>query len=1017
MTSAETGRRAGRREVRRWRILSALALALIGIALFWHRQFLPPPTALILPPYPVPAVAHQVLTTTELPALPAAAGGWLPMQDGPPTTGVWVGSGRFRADVRNELFVGAWQRTWVSTDGQDIMEVVAYETRARAGAVSFLPSQCKPQQQARLAGATAAGYVLKSQQAAEACAAGLRGRTVLAVTVWANGSGASDFAWQALREGLGRELPKVPATAKDLPAVSVLSSPTRIAILSTLMGVVLGIPLLLGLITVARDRSTWRRLRSRVSLSGFLLKALGAKRDMAAFPVDRVVNVRLARHAALVLIRIAVITWTMRATEAWHYGMYQTEGALAVVIAAILAVEWLVRRHRPAPWRPAIFAGSRWLIGAASLLVSAVLAGAGIYLVVAGAMFSSLDILPGESDFLALQFGRTGEVAGALLILGALLPFTLARRLGMRALRNQAGKQHSGDVRRHPVLMLRSFTDDRRLLRARRFDRASIVERLSMRRFERFDEVAASALAVHGPVLAVSPPGERLPPPLGAERRSFANDDWQDRIRELIGASRLICVTVGRSESLLWEIGQIRAAGALDRAVFLLPPTGKPEQRKRLMVLAYALGVSYDVLDQTRPERDVLAVVFPSATRGGGVPVVITGAAQDDVGYETAISAWALTLTEDHRGFPPDLQRLSAELDQYANSGAAAAAAARVRPIGSAAASRPDPRRLIYAPGKAPAYKPWSRRMVGKHMLGWTMSILVIPVALKLLGGNAVPTESVHANYSVTTLVQDEASPAVYAVLDGRLIQQLDFKNPDSHQAIAVHDFITGLVVDGSSAYYTSRGTGHVGRIDLRTGHLLWAHKVGVGVESAVLANGRIVVASPATGSVEELSATDGHLVTQREMAGTPYSVTAADGWLYVTLARKNQVAELDAKTLQLVMVVKVPSGPRDIYAQGSQVWVQCDLAHELVAFSASHSPARPTYQLWTSIQAGGVSSAAGWLSIEGQEWVSLVSPGHILTRIPLGLPHITSMVVQPDASVIVGYENGDIDKLGPIKS
>ena len=52
--------------------------------------------------------------------------------------------------------------------------------------------------------------------------------------------------------------------------------------------------------------------------------------------------------------------------------------------------------------------------------------------------------------------------------------------------------------------MLRSFADDRRLLRARRFDRASIVERLCMRRFERFEEVTASALAVYGPVLALS---------------------------------------------------------------------------------------------------------------------------------------------------------------------------------------------------------------------------------------------------------------------------------------------------------------------------------------------------------------------------------------------------------------------------------------------------------------------------------------------------------------------------------
>ncbi len=59
-----------------WRVVSGLAVVLIGLALFWHRQFLPPSPRLILPPYPVQAVAHQVLVTDELPG--AARGlGWL----------------------------------------------------------------------------------------------------------------------------------------------------------------------------------------------------------------------------------------------------------------------------------------------------------------------------------------------------------------------------------------------------------------------------------------------------------------------------------------------------------------------------------------------------------------------------------------------------------------------------------------------------------------------------------------------------------------------------------------------------------------------------------------------------------------------------------------------------------------------------------------------------------------------------------------------------------------------------
>ncbi|HEX6520256.1 MAG TPA: PQQ-binding-like beta-propeller repeat protein [Streptosporangiaceae bacterium] len=1012
--SRDIGRRSGRRQVRRWRALSGIALALIAMALFWHREFLPPPTALVIPPYQVPAVEHHILTTSELPVAPVGRGGWLPMEDGPPTGGIWVGSGRLRADLRREAFVGAWQRTWQTADGQDIIEVAAYETRDRAIATSFLSSQCAPEQKASMPGAAVAGYVVRESTAAEACAAGLRGRTVLAVTVWANGRTASGFAWDTVKAGLGRQLPRVAATASDLPPISTLSSSTRIAILSTQMGIVLGIPVLLGLITMARDRSSWRRLRSRLSLSGFRQRE---RDNLGVFPVDSVVNVRLARHTVLALTRIAVLTWTMRGTEVWRFGMWQTGAALVTVIAAMLTVEWLVRRSRPTPWRPAVFDGSRRLIAAASLLLSAALAGAGIFLIIDGSMASALDINPVGADFVTGQLGLAAEVLGAFLIFAALLPFLLARRLGMRALRDQATAERSRDKEQHQVLMLRSFADDRRLLRARRFDRASIVERLCLRRFERFEEVAASALGVYGPVLAVSPPGEKLPPPIGAERRSFPNETWEERVDELISATRLICVTVGRSESVVTEVKKIRAAGALGRTVFLLPPTGKSEQRKRLIVLAYALGIEYPPLDQTRPDRDVLAVVFPGGDGPAGpVPVVLTGAAPDDVGYESAIGAWALAVPGDQPPFPPDVQRLSADLSSYA-AVQAAHPGARTAEASRPGGVRPNPERLVYPQGKAPVYKPGTRRMLSWRLLPWTLSILIIPAGAKLIGANNVPTATVQANDRVTLLAQDDESPAVYAVIGGHLIQRIDFSDPQKYQAAQVTDFVTGLVVDGPSAYYTSRYTGHVGRIDLRTGKTVWVRSLAAGVQSAALADGRIVVTSPVTDTVAELSAVDGHITGRRELPGLPFGVAASGERLYVTLARANQVAELDARTLKTEVSVNAPNGPRNIYAQGKQVWVMCALAHEIIAYGTGQAGSPPIHALWLSVQSPVISGADGWLSIQGQEWVSLVSPGDLLTRIPLASPDIMSMVVQPDGSVIVGYSSGEIDKLGPVKS
>ena len=157
---------------RRWRLLSAVCLVLIVVGLFWHREFLPPPSPLVLPPYPVPAVAHQVLTTAELPK--AGGGGWLQFQDGPPDDGLFTGTGRFRADLRRAAFVGAWQRTWSTLDGQGVFQVSAYQGRTRSLAVDYVASFCKPQQDASLPGALTAGYVTKDAGLAQACATAIR---------------------------------------------------------------------------------------------------------------------------------------------------------------------------------------------------------------------------------------------------------------------------------------------------------------------------------------------------------------------------------------------------------------------------------------------------------------------------------------------------------------------------------------------------------------------------------------------------------------------------------------------------------------------------------------------------------------------------------------------------------------------------------------------------------------------------------------------------------------------------
>ena len=1009
-------RRGVRRRLLHWRALSCLALALTVVAIFWHRQVVPSPAPAVLPPYQVPAVADQMLGTADLPQ--ADTNSWLLMQDGPPDIPLFTGTGRFRADLRNTIYASAWQRTWETPDDRDFLQVAAYVARNRAVAMASMAGLCAPSVKVLLSGTTVAGYLERGSEESIACAIALRGRTTLVITVEARGSKASTVALHLLTISTERQMSMVPATATDQPLGRFIATDTMTAFNTRLMVIVVAISVLLGLITAVRDRSSWRRLRSWLSVSKYSQRILGRDRAQGTVPVDPLVSIRIARLTALALARIAVIVWSIRLCEHWDLYVQATAGVVVATIAGMLAVEWFIRRRTaPAPWRPAVFTGRRWIIAAASLLLSAAIAGAGVFLMVNGLVVGAFDTAGGDvSDYVAGEFGAALPYPGVALIALALVPFFFARRLGMRALRDEAAQERSADLERHPVLMLRSFADDRRLLRSRRTDRASIVERLCLRRFERFEEVAAAALSAFGPVLALSQPKEKLPPPLGAVRRTFSMEDWQDRIRDLISSASLICVTVGRSQSLLWEIGAIRAAGALDRTIFLLPPTGKTEQRRRLLVLAFALGIDYAPLNMTYPNRYALAVVFPGGdTASGAIPVVITGSAPDDVGYEAAIGAWALAVTGNQRSFPADLRELSVGIASYAVSGAPEFAAFAAAHPDVSAAALPNPRRYIYAPGKAPAYKPWSRRLVSWKLLPWALSAVIAPAVFKLMVVGGAPTHAINTPYAVTALTADNGSAAVYAVLEGHLIGQLAFSKQDSHvvtPVTEVSDAIDSLVIDGHDAYYTSTASGHVGLVDLHTRRTLWVRSVPKGVRSPTLADGRLVVTSPATSQVIELDPASGHVVAARTLPGTAYGVAATGRTLYVTLARQNAVAELDAGTLASIRIITVLAGPRDIDATAGQVWVECRLAHQLVPIGSPSAR-----RIWLSVQSARISGNAGLLAVQGMEWVSVLSSDGALKRTPTLLTDPDSLVMERDGSIVVGYDSGEIHEYRPVKS
>lgn len=101
---------------------------------------------------------------------------------------------------------------------------------------------------------------------------------------------------------------------------------------------------------------------------------------------------------------------------------------------------------------------------------------------------------------------------------------------------------------RPPVLYLRSFRDDP--ITHTVFDR--LFTRLNYRTEE--EELAATFADV-GPLVAVGHPGELLPE-LGAARFYFSDDEWKERVGEIMASARFVLLRVGGSRGLAWELAR-----------------------------------------------------------------------------------------------------------------------------------------------------------------------------------------------------------------------------------------------------------------------------------------------------------------------------------------------------------------------------------------------------------------------------------------------------------------------------
>jgi hypothetical protein len=163
----------------------------------------------------------------------------------------------------------------------------------------------------------------------------------------------------------------------------------------------------------------------------------------------------------------------------------------------------------------------------------------------------------------------------------------LLRRFGKRLAAPGAEELERGDPRA-PVLLLRSFTDDKAgyvseyrlpgvLSGVQVTGLAGSMEPIG------FEEMLAEEFGPSGPVVAIGRPGEKLPP-VGAARTWLSHDDWQARVTEYLGRCRFVVMIIGvikGKDGLAWELQQVLDTVPPDKVIFVMPPVEEDEAATR----------------------------------------------------------------------------------------------------------------------------------------------------------------------------------------------------------------------------------------------------------------------------------------------------------------------------------------------------------------------------------------------------------------------------------------------------
>ncbi|GAB3169816.1 hypothetical protein GCM10027059_35430 [Myceligenerans halotolerans] len=329
--------------------------------------------------------------------------------------------------------------------------------------------------------------------------------------------------------------------------------------------------------------------------------------------------------AAATIGRWLALATIVAVATAWPgIRVWQSFTVIAIVILVWFGVETRIRNRR---------AGSDLARGIRAAILTTASRAAGAVIAVCGIAMLSVAIVRviAPEEFVQEGFGNP-LIALALALLG-LEVLNWSRqpgRLAKRVLQPAVRKQIDSDDR-PPVLLLRSFQDDNLEVHPP-FALTGAVDAFSGESHVRFEEVIAWSAWERGPLRTFGQPGTRLQP-LGAARDYHDDANWQEAIRQVSQEAQAQVLIVGRSPSLIWEIGEVRSRRRLASTIFVFPPVDRNEASRRVSVVCRALDLDPSILD-AGPGRHALVLSFDDA----GEPTIFIAKGRTADAYVIAVA-------------------------------------------------------------------------------------------------------------------------------------------------------------------------------------------------------------------------------------------------------------------------------------------------------------------------------------------------------------------------------------------